>query len=347
MPTSNPTSVRPKIMTSVLRIMKYCLAIFLLLTAAGVVPASELGSRAARKAAPVEQHPFTVVIDAGHGGKDPGCVGRLTNEKTVNLNVARALGRLIQQNCKDVKVVYTREDDRFLTLKQRADIAHRNKGDLFISIHVNSVDQKARNRDTVAGASVYAVGVEKSQSALGVAMRENAVIELEEDYTARYCGFDPQSAESYIIFELSNDLHLRKSLDFANLAQRELVCTAGRKDMGVRQAGFWVLWATSMPAVLVELDFICNPESEKFLASEGGVNSCATALNNAFSKYFRNYQARSLAHQSASPSAIWVTTTSPSAKKNLPSLPVAERLHLTFPRSWRTFTNKTITNKQI
>lgn len=274
------------------RIVKYCLAVLLLLTAVGAVMAVERAPRAGKRAVAAAEQTFTVVIDAGHGGKDPGCLGKLTNEKTVTLNVAKALGRMIEDSCKDVTVVYTRSDDRYLTLQQRANVANRNKGNLFISIHVNSLERGVLNREKTAGSSVYVVGVEKEQSTLSVAMRENSVIELEDDFTARYSGFDPQSAESYIIFELSNDLHLRKSLEFANMAQNELVSTAGRRNKGVRQAGFWVLWATSMPAVLVELDFMCNPESERFLVSGDGVIRCSTALYNAFARYLQNYQAQ-------------------------------------------------------
>lgn len=235
--------------------------------------------------------PFVVVIDAGHGGKDPGCVGKTANEKTITLSVAKALGERIKQRHPDVSIVYTRNDDRYLTLQQRADIANRNKGNLFISVHVNSLDYDVPGREKTAGASVYTVGVEKENNTLGVAMRENAVMELEDDYTARYSGFDPKSAESYIIFELNNDMHLRQSIRFANMCQYELVNTAQRNDKKVRQAGFWVLWATSMPSVLVELDFICNPETEKFLASEHGVGKCSDALFNAFSKYYVAYMA--------------------------------------------------------
>ena len=274
------------------RIVKYCLAVLLLLTAVGAVMAVERAPRAGKRAVAADEQTFTVVIDAGHGGKDPGCLGKLTNEKTVTLNVAKALGRMIEDRCKDVTVVYTRSDDRYLTLQQRANVANRNKGNLFISIHVNSLERGVLNREKTAGSSVYVVGVEKEQSTLSVAMRENSVIELEDDFTARYSGFDPQSAESYIIFELSNDLPLRKSLEFANMAQNELVSTAGRRNKGVRQAGFWVLWATSMPAVLVELDFMCNPESERFLVSGDGVIRCSTALYNAFARYLQNYQAQ-------------------------------------------------------
>lgn len=228
---------------------------------------------------------FVVVIDPGHGGKDYGCIGKLTNEKTIVLDVAKALGKKITDSYDDVKVIYTRESDRYLTLQERADKANKAGGDLFISIHVNSVDRRSKGREKVAGASVYTLGLHKSDNNLQVAMRENSVIELEQDYSENYQGFDPSSSESYIIFELSQNRHLQQSIEFARLAQQQLTTTAGRADKQVRQAGFWVLWATSMPAVLVELDFICNPAQEKFLNSKAGKEKCAEALFNAFKEY--------------------------------------------------------------
>lgn len=263
---------------------------FIILFAAGTDGAACRGVKKSAKPAPETE--FTVVIDPGHGGKDSGCVGKSAKEKDINLRVATLLREMINDDKDKIKVILTRKDDRYLTLQQRADVANRNKGDLFISIHVNSIDYKTPGRETVSGASVYTVGVDKEQSTLNVAMRENAVIELEADFTTRYSGFDPSSAESYIIFELSNNLHQRQSVNLATAIQQELVTTAGRDDKGVRQAGFWVLWATSMPSVLVELDFICNPECEKFLASDDGCRKCAQALYNAFKTYHGSYMAK-------------------------------------------------------
>lgn len=227
---------------------------------------------------------FTVVLDPGHGGKDYGAVGAITNEKTINLDVGLELRRLLKEH-DGMKVVMTRDDDRFITLQERAAIANRNHGDLFISIHVNSVDKKNRNRQHVRGASVYALGLHRSASNFEVAKRENSVMELEADFSTRYQGFDPNSTESYIIFELSQNKHLDHSISFAEAAQTELVSTAGRADRGVLQAGFWVLHASAMPAVLVELDFICNPECEKYLNSERGKKQLARALANAICTY--------------------------------------------------------------
>ncbi len=232
---------------------------------------------------------FTLVIDPGHGGKDYGAIGQLTNEKTINLNVARLFGEKVKKGMKDVKVVYTRDTDRFISLKERADIANRAHGDLFVSIHVNSVDKKAKNRSTVNGASVYTLGLHKSDANLEVAKRENSVITLESDYSTVYQGFDPTSTESYIMFEISQNKHMEQSVAFASEVENQLVANAGRADKGVRQAGFWVLWATSMPSVLIELDFICNPDVEKFLNSKKGQEKLANGIYDAFCSYKASY----------------------------------------------------------
>lgn len=233
-----------------------------------------------------EDAPFVVVIDPGHGGKDSGCEGKIINEKTIVLDVARKLNDMITDSFPDVKVVMTRSDNRYITLQDRANIANNANGNLFISIHVNSVDRRNPNRKSICGASVYTLGLHKSENNLSVAMRENSVMELEDDYSQAYQGFDPKSAESYIIFELNQNNHINQSIEFANAIQQELITTAGRADKGVRQDGFWVLWATSMPSVLVELDFICNPEIEEFLADEDGRDMLAQSLFNAFSQYY-------------------------------------------------------------
>lgn len=232
---------------------------------------------------------FIVVIDAGHGGKDAGAVGAYAQEKDINLSVAKLLGDKIGSNCDNVKVVYTRDTDKYLTLQQRANIANKAKGDLFISIHVNSLDYNVAGREKVSGASVFTLGLHKSEDNLAVAKRENAVIELEKDYTTTYSGFNPNSTESYIIFEMNQNKHMMQSIEFAGAVQKELIGTAGRANKGVRQAGFWVLWATSMPSILVELDFICNPTQEAFLASKDGQNQLATSIFNAFKRYHATY----------------------------------------------------------
>lgn len=230
---------------------------------------------------------YTVVIDAGHGGKDVGAVDNGIKEKDINLGVAKKLSGMIKKNLKNVKTVMTRDDDTYLTLQERANVANKNKGNLFISIHTNSIDKSNPNRNSIQGSSVYALGLHKDQNNLQVARRENSVIELESDFQQKYSGFDPSKDESYIIFEMAQKRNLSQSLKFANLAQKNLVSIAGRGDKGVKQAGFWVLWATSMPSVLVELDFICNPKSAEFLGSEAGQEKMAKALYTAVEKYFK------------------------------------------------------------
>ncbi|MDE6861107.1 MAG: N-acetylmuramoyl-L-alanine amidase [Duncaniella sp.] len=235
--------------------------------------------------ATVEGKEFVVVIDPGHGGKDAGALGRKTNEKTVNLEVAKRLSKLISSKMSDAKVYMTRESDHFVTLQGRADFANSKHADIFISIHANSVDAKSPVRNQVNGAAVYTLGLKRSDTNLSVAMRENAVMKLEPDYTTTYEGFDPSSAESYIIFEMMQHKNLDQSISLAEHVQNQLVRTAGRKNNGVRQAPFWVLVRTSMPAILVELDFICNPTMERFMASSDGQDKLARAIYNGIEKY--------------------------------------------------------------
>lgn len=274
---------------------------------------------AGRKAAEAPAaHPFTVVIDPGHGGKDIGCRGKLTNEKTIVLDVAKRLGRILAEEHPEVKTVFTRSDDRFIELNRRAAIANKARGDLFISIHVNSVDAKNRNRANIHGAQVYTLGLHRNDDNLDVAMRENSVIELEADYSETYQGFDPNSSESYIIFELTQNRHQQNSIEFADAVQQELLSTAGRADKGVRQAGFLVLRASSMAAVLVELDFICNPAAEQFLASEKGREKCARSIANAFSAYYKRHA------QPATPAVAAAASSDGDGDKSATSVPAGE-----------------------
>lgn len=224
---------------------------------------------------------FTVVIDAGHGGKDPGAVGKRYQEKDINLNVSLALGEEIKKNYPDVKVVFTRSDDRFLPLQERADIVNRNKADLFICIHTNSAESKQS-----AGAETFVLGTEKMNANLDVAMRENAVIQLEDDYNTTYQGFDPNSIESYIMFELMQNQYIDQSLQFASLLQHQFADNLKRADRGVRQAAFWVLLKSACPSVLVELGFISNAEEEKYLGSKNGQKELTGALLHSFESYY-------------------------------------------------------------
>lgn len=227
---------------------------------------------------------FKVIIDPGHGGHDTGAPGAKTNEKTINLAVARALAAELKDD-DEIKIIMTRDKDVFVTLIGRANIANKANGDLFVSIHTNSLDRKNPKAQTISGASVYTLGLSRSDDNLAVAMRENSVMTLEPDYTTTYQGFDPKSAESYIIFEMDQNLHLDQSISAAKYIQGELVRNAGRRDRGVRQGPFSVLRNTSMPAVLIELDFICNPEQEKYMASEAGCNKLALAIAEGIRSY--------------------------------------------------------------
>lgn len=239
---------------------------------------------AVQPATPPKKQLFKVVIDAGHGDHDHGAIGTITSEKDINLSVAQRLAKLLGEN-DNFEVIMTRDNDSFVTLGKRAKIANNCGGDLFVSIHTNSVDKKSKNRTTVCGASVYTMGLSRSDENLAVAMRENSVLTLEPDYSTEYHGFDPNSAESYIIFQMDQNLHMEQSLKVANYIQQHLVSEAQRKDRGVRQAPFSVLRNTAMPAVLVELDFICNPTVEKYLASDEGRQQLAEAIYGGVEQY--------------------------------------------------------------
>ena len=228
---------------------------------------------------------FTLVIDAGHGGNDAGAIGSLTKEKIINLNVALAFGKLVERNCLDVKVIYTRKTDVFIPLHTRADIANRNKADLFISIHTNALPKGRISR----GLETYTLGMHRAADNLEVAKRENEVILYEKDYKQRYQGFDPNSSESYIMFEFIQDHNMAQSVEMAKYVQRRTCASAGRIDKGVKQAGFLVLRETSMPSCLIELGFISTPDEERFLNTTSGVNQLAQGIYQAFLDYKRKY----------------------------------------------------------
>ncbi len=232
---------------------------------------------------------FTIVIDAGHGGKDSGARGFISKEKDINLKVALAFGKLIEQNHPDVKVIYTRKTDVFIELNERARIANRNKADLFVSIHTNSTASSTAGT-SVYGTETYTLGMHRAADNLAVAKRENSVISLENNYEEKYEGFDPRSSESYIMFEFMQDTHMKQSVQFANLVQKQFRNYAGRRDKGVHQAGFLVLRNTSMPSALIELGFINNREEELFLNSPEGLAKMSQSIYNAFKAYISNYQ---------------------------------------------------------
>ncbi len=224
---------------------------------------------------------FVVVIDAGHGGHDAGAVGRISKEKNINLSVALATGKLIEKSDANIKVIYTRQKDVFVTLQKRAQIANQNKADLFISIHTNAI---AKGR-TVQGTETYTLGLHRTQENLEVAKKENAVILIEDDYQTRYAGFNPNSSESYIMFEFMQDKNMQESVQLATLIQKQFKNNAKRVDRGVRQAGFLVLHATSMPSVLIELGYISTPEEEKYLNTQAGVNALSRSICQAVLNY--------------------------------------------------------------
>jgi len=222
----------------------------------------------------------TVVIDPGHGGRDIGAPGTIKHEKDLVLEIGLRLGEYIKEHHPDVKVIYTRKTDTFIPLIKRSQIANKHQADLFISIHVNANENKH-----VKGTETYVMGLHKTQSNLEVAKKENAAILYEEDYSRKYEGFDPNSAESYIIFSLMQNAYLKQSLKFASAVQKNFGSSTGLNNRGVKQAGFLVLYKTSMPRVLVEAGFISNPEQEKYLNSEKGQIRLAHAIGKAFDDY--------------------------------------------------------------
>ena len=237
---------------------------------------------------PMAGKPYTVVLDAGHGGKDPGAVGRFSKEKDLNLSLVLQVGKLINEQYPDVNVVYTRSTDVFIPLQTRADIANKNNADLFISIHTNSSESK-----NPSGVETFILGTDRMEANLDVAMRENAVMKLESDYKTTYQGFDPNSIDSYIMFELMQNSYMDQSLRFAEQVQQRFVGHLNREDRGVRQAAFWVLLKTACPSVLFEMGFISNPEEERFLNQPASIAQMANALVNAFGAYTHREKVKS------------------------------------------------------
>jgi N-acetylmuramoyl-L-alanine amidase len=231
---------------------------------------------------------WVIVIDAGHGGKDPGALGSMSREKDIVLAIALKTGRYIEQNISNAQVIYTRKNDTFVELRDRANIANKNKADLFISIHANWAKQKS-----VKGSETYVMGVAKDQQNLEVAMKENEVILLENDHSTKYEGFDPKSEVSYIMFSLTQKVFQEQSIDLASKIQTEFRERVNRDDRDVKQAGFWVLYTTTMPSVLVETGFITNPAEEKFLNSSEGQDYIASAIYRACRQYINEIDSRS------------------------------------------------------
>ena len=228
-----------------------------------------------------------VVIDAGHGGKDPGTHGAFAKEKDITLAIALELGSIINKYLPDVEVIYTRTTDMYSPPHAKAEIANKNDADLFISIHVNA----SPHSSNVHGTETYVMGTHTFGENLEVAKRENSVILMEENYEEHYEGFNPASPESHILFSLYQNAYQGNSLRFAEKIEEQFQQRVGRHSRGVRQAGFWVLYLTSMPSVLVEVGFITNPEEEKFLSSKTGQVYMASAIFRAFRDYKQEIEA--------------------------------------------------------
>ncbi|HEX8039094.1 MAG TPA: N-acetylmuramoyl-L-alanine amidase [Chryseosolibacter sp.] len=221
-----------------------------------------------------------VVIDPGHGGKDSGPRGQKILEKDVALKIALKLGNYIQKNIPGVKVIYTRKNDTYIPLDERAEIANKASADLFICIHANAMPG-----GKATGTETYVMGLHKDESNFEVAKRENSVILMDENYHERYEGFDPDSPESYILFSLTQSAYQESSLSFAQKVEDQFEHRVGRHSRGVKQAGFVVLWRTTMPSVLIETGFLSHPSEEQFLAGDKGQDLIASGIYRAFKEY--------------------------------------------------------------
>ena len=231
---------------------------------------------------------FTLVIDAGHGGHDAGARGAISMEKNINLSVALQFGKYVERYMPEVRVIYTRKTDKFVSLKERANIANRANADLFISVHTNALPAGKIAR----GFETYTLGMHRAKDNLDVAMRENSVISMEKDYKQAYQGFDPKSSESYIIFEFIQGKNMERSVELARMIQRKVCDNANRPDKGVHQAGFLVLRETSMPSCLIELGFITTPDEERILNNSDRVNDIAKSIYDGFAQYRNKYDKR-------------------------------------------------------
>jgi N-acetylmuramoyl-L-alanine amidase len=228
----------------------------------------------------------TVVIDAGHGGKDPGTIVGQAREKNIVLDIALKLGKYVQQNHKNIKVVFTRDNDYYVPLMDRAQIANKINADLFISIHANYCDNP-----TINGTETYVLGLHRTEDNLNVAKKENSVILLEDDYSRRYEGFNPNLSESYIMFELIQDTYLDQSLRFATILQSNFKELAQRHDRDVRQAGFLVLRETAMPSVLIETGYLSNKKENSFLLTDEGRSEIAHSIYGSLLNYLSKLDA--------------------------------------------------------
>ena len=253
-----------------------------------------------------------VVIDPGHGGKDPGCISPRAREKNIVLSVGLKLGAMIEKELPDVEVIYTRKTDIFIPLKERANIANKNQADLFISIHANSLpaNTSSSRKRSIKGAETYVMGNDMAEQNIEVAQLENSAIFLEDDYSSHYEGFDPKSPESYIIFQLMQNSYLKQSLEMAEAFQHQVKVATPIVDRGVKQAGFVVLYKTAAPSVLVELGYMSNPDDERYLNTAAGQEKMAKALFEAFRTYKNRIENKSNFVAEVKPTA---STESPAA----------------------------------
>ena len=222
----------------------------------------------------------TIVIDAGHGGKDPGCSGKNSRESKIALLIALELGRIIEENLKDVKIIYTRSDDTFIELHERAAIANRNGADLFVSIHCN-----AAASTSAYGTETFAMGLHKTEGNLEIAKRENSVILKESNFQSNYEGFDPNSDEDHIMIAQFQNSHVNNSLLLASKVEGQFKTRLSLKSNGVKQAGFLVLWKTAMPSILIETGFLTNLKDEKYLSNKTNQVYMASGIYRAIKEY--------------------------------------------------------------
>jgi N-acetylmuramoyl-L-alanine amidase len=247
-----------------------------------------INSIAVSASGPKTEGKWVIVIDPGHGGKDPGALGSFSKEKDINLAIALKTGEYIKSNIKNAVVIYTRETDKTVDLIDRPKIANDNNADLFISIHTNLATSRS-----VTGAETWIMGLAKDEANLAVAMKENEAMLREDNYSTKYQGFDPKSRESYIIFTLTQNLFQKQSINLASRIQTQLSERINRNDRGVKQSGFWVLYNTTMPAVLVETGFISNSGEEKYLNTDQGQDYLASAIYRACREYMDEIDSKS------------------------------------------------------
>jgi N-acetylmuramoyl-L-alanine amidase len=266
--------INPKIMFTITKAI-FLFGLFLLITGA-------ISHAPEPTKSPVKRNLVrTICLDAGHGGKDPGCLGfRGVQEGKVTLKIILEVGKRLKENFPELKVVYTRSTDEFIELNERANIANKNKADLFVSVHCNAAPNKA-----AYGTETYTMGLHKTDGNLNVAKRENSVILQEEDYETAYNGFDPSSPLAHIMMANYQSAFMASSVKFASNVENQFSKSYNRKSFGVKQAGFLVIWRTAMPSVLIESGFLTNPEEEEYLNSVKGQGEVADAIVKAFKKY--------------------------------------------------------------